>query len=215
MLTRFDIMEALSLPPLGPGSDDDLNPEMRARRMGVTAQRPAAVLCGLIERPEGFRVVLTKRTPHLRHHAGQIAFPGGKVAPGDMSPLAAALREAEEEVGLVADQVEVLGSLDPYLTVTGFKVVPFVGIIAPVWRPVADPGEVAEVFEVPLDFLMDPANRVRHSYQRGGERRHYYAMPYGERYIWGATAGMLKGFADRVARVARVAAESGETPPCG
>jgi len=201
MLTRADILAALSLAPLGAGSDDDLNPERRARAMPGLAQRPAAVLCGLVEREAGMAVILTRRTPHLRHHAGQICFPGGKVAPGDTSPMAAALREADEEIGLAPDRVEVLGTLDAYLTVTGFRVTPFVGMVAPRWRPVPDPDEVAEVFEAPLDALMAPANLHRHSYERAGETRRYYAIPWGERYIWGATAGMLKGLSDRLARV--------------
>ncbi len=146
--------------------------------------------------------MLTRRTGHLARHAGQIAFPGGRVDAGDESHLAAALREAEEEIGLRPDQVRIMGTLDQYLTSTGFRVTPFVGAIDPAWHAVPDPNEVEEVFEVPLDFLMDPANRHRHAHDRQGARRYYYAMPWGRHYIWGATAGMLKGLSDRLAAVA-------------
>jgi 8-oxo-dGTP pyrophosphatase MutT (NUDIX family) len=147
-------------------------------------------------------VVLTRRAAHLNQHAGQVAFPGGKVDVRDPSPLAAALREAEEEISLIPAQVEVLGALDQYQTSTGFRITPFVGLIDPRWRPVPDPNEVEEVFEPPLDFLMDPANRLRHHHDRWGVRRHYYAVPWGDYYIWGATAGMLKGLSDRLAALA-------------
>ncbi len=201
-LTLAQIQAALALPPLGERSDFDLDPDARAALMPGLMQRPAAVLCGLVERAGGLQVVLTRRAAHLNRHAGQIAFPGGKIDERDSSPLAAALREANEEVGLGADMVEIVGTLDPYLTSTGFRVTPFVGVIDPRWRPLPDPDEVEEVFEVPLDFLMDPANRVRHCHDRQGARRHYYAMPWGEYYIWGATAGMLKGLSDRLALLA-------------
>lgn len=135
----------------------------------------------------------------MTQHAGQVAFPGGKIDPTDPSPEAAALREAEEEVGLPREAVRVLGSLDAYLTSTGFRVVPVLGLIEPDWQPEPDPNEVAKVFEPPLDFLMDPANRQRHHHDRNGYRRYYYAMPWNGHYIWGATAGMLKGLSDRLA----------------
>lgn len=201
MLTRADIEAAVGLPPRGAGSDNDLNPDLRAATMPRVKERPAAVLCGLIPREAGLQVLLTERTPHLRHHAGQIAFPGGRLEPGDSGAEAAALREAEEEVGLPAAAAEVIGAIDPYLTVTGFRVTPVVAFLDPLWTPRPDPGEVADVFEAPLDFLMTPANRQRHSYETPAGRRHYYAMPWGERYIWGATAGMLKALSDRIAIV--------------
>ncbi len=200
-LTFEHIRAALAMPPLGPRSDDDLDPEVKAARLPGLPQRPAAVLCPIVPRDGALHVVLTRRAGHLPHHAGQIAFPGGKVEPGDRSPLDTALREADEEIGLGPDMVEVLGTLDPYLTSTGFRITPFVGAVDPHWRPFPDPGEVEEVFEVPLDFLMDPANRQRRPYERGGVTRHYYAMPWGDYYIWGATAGMLKGLADRLEHV--------------
>ena len=201
-LTVRDIQSALRLPPLGGRSDFDLNPEARAELMPDEAQRPAAVLCPLIERVPGLHVVLTRRATHLRRHAGQIAFPGGRIDAEDASPLSAALREAKEEIGLHPEQVEILGALDPYVTSSAFRVTPFVGLVAPDWQPAADPDEVEEIFEVPLDFLMDPANRERHHRKWQGRWRDYYAMPFGEYYIWGATAGMLKGLSDRLGLLA-------------
>lgn len=202
-LTFEHIRAALAAPPLGPRSDHDLDPEIKARQFPGLVQRPAAVLCPIVERRGGLHVVLTRRAGHLPHHAGQIAFPGGKVEPGDRSPLETALREADEEIGLGRDMVEVLGTLDPYLTSTGFRITPFVGAVDPRWRPFPDAGEVEEVFEVPLDYLMDPANRERHRHERDGLVRHYYAMPWRDYFIWGATAGMLKGLADRLEHVLR------------
>jgi 8-oxo-dGTP pyrophosphatase MutT (NUDIX family) len=201
-LSLIHIQAALAMPPLGERSDFDLNPDIKAAQIPGVGQRPAAVLCWLVERPTGLHVVLTRRAAHLNHHAGQVAFPGGKVDKFDASPLATALREANEEVGLDADKVEIIGTLDPYQTSTGFRVTPFVGVIDPHWRPFADANEVEEVFETPLDFLMDPANRVRHHHDRWATRSYYYAMPWGDYYIWGATAGMLKGLSDRLAVLA-------------
>ena len=206
-LTLAHIQTALALPPLGRRSDFDLNPEIKAAQMPELEQRPAAVLCGLIERAGGLHVVLTMRAAHLNQHAGQISFPGGKVDSHDASPMATALREANEEIGLGGDQVAIIGTLDQYLTSTGFRVTPFVGIIDTHWNPLPDPNEVEEVFETPLDFLMDPANRVRHHHDRWGTRRYYYAMPWGDYYIWGATAGMLKGLSDRLAMLAEQGAK--------
>lgn len=202
-LTLNDIEAALALPPLGSRSDFDLNPEVKARQLDRHDQRPAAVLCGLRLVDSVLHVVLTERAGHLNNHAGQVAFPGGKIDPGDASAEAAALREADEEVGLPAASVRVIGTLDPYLTSTGFRVTPIVGEVSPDWQAVPDPAEVDRVFEPPLDFLMDPANRQRHHHDRNGYRRYYYAMPWNGHYIWGATAGMLKGLSDRVAALAR------------
>jgi 8-oxo-dGTP pyrophosphatase MutT (NUDIX family) len=201
-LTLDHIQTALAMPPLGERSDFDLNPDVKAAQLPGVKQRPAAVLCGLVERAVGLHVVLTMRAAHLNQHAGQISFPGGKIDQRDPSPMAAALREANEEIGLDGDRVEIIGTLDQYQTSTGFRVTPFVGVIDPRWRPLPDPNEVEQVFETPLDFLMDPANRVRHRYERRGVERHYYAMPWGAYYIWGATAGMLKGLSDRLALLA-------------
>ena len=198
-LTLDHIQAALAMPPLGERSDFDLNPEVRAAQMPGVGKRPAAVLCGLVERAGALHVVLTRRAAHLNQHAGQVAFPGGKIDAADPTAMDAALREAEEEIGLPPAQVRILGTLDQYQTSTGFRVTPFVGLIDPAWRPAPDPGEVEEVFEPPLEFLMDPANRQRHHHDRWGTRRHYWAMPWGDYYIWGATAGMLKGLSDRLA----------------
>jgi len=158
---------------------------------------PAAVLVPLIDRAEGLAVLLTRRTAHLDHHAGQISFPGGRLERGDADPVAAALRETKEEIGLAPERVEVLGRLDGYTTITGFAVVPVVGLVRPPFELHLDPFEVDEVFEVPLAFVFDPANRQRH-FRDGpdGTRRYFYALPYGPHYIWGATAAMLVNLAE-------------------
>ena len=172
--------------------DHDLNPDMLPDRTLV----PAAVLVGLVERPDGISVLLTKRTPHLADHAGQIAFPGGRIDPADADAAAAALREAEEEVGLPARNVEMFGRLDTYVTRTGFEVTPCVGFVTPpdLYRP--DPFEVAEVFEVPLRFFRDPLSRKLETRIFQGKQRFFYAYPWGDYYIWGATAGMLNNLVE-------------------
>jgi 8-oxo-dGTP pyrophosphatase MutT (NUDIX family) len=136
-------------------------------------------------------VLLTQRTAHLREHAGQISFPGGRVEPEDASPAHTALRETEEEIGLASAHIEIVGYLPEYRTNTGFRVMPVVGLVRPPFALRPDPSEVAEVFEVPLAFLMDPANHQQHSVHYRGKLRHYYAMPYGDYFIWGATAGII------------------------
>ena len=160
-------------------------------RSGPLERRPAAVLVGVVERPVGPALLLTQRPHHLRDHAGQICFPGGRVEPQDASIAAAALREAEEEIGLDPRRVEVLGELQPYDTVTGFRIHPVVGWIEPPIDLKLDPREVDEVFEVPLQFVLDPGNHRRQSYRRGLLTRGYYVLPYQGRFIWGATAGIL------------------------
>jgi 8-oxo-dGTP pyrophosphatase MutT (NUDIX family) len=159
--------------------------------------RPAAVLIPVVERAAP-TVLLTQRNAHLSSHAGQIAFPGGKIDAGDASPLATALREAEEEIGLDRRHVTPLGYLDLFVTGTGYRIVPVVASIAPDITLVPNPAEVADAFEVPLAFLMTPANHARHSRMVGGRERHYNAVPWGERYIWGATASMLKSLYARL-----------------
>lgn len=167
--------------------DHDLNPDLRPEG----PLRPAAVLVPLVMRPHVVSVLLTRRTDHLPAHAGQISFPGGAVDPVDVTPEDAALREAEEEVGLPRRHVELVGRLDTYVTRTGFEVMPVVGLVRPGFRLVPDPFEVAEAFEVPLHFLIDPANRRRESRVYAGAERFFYAMPWNDYYIWGATAGIL------------------------
>jgi 8-oxo-dGTP pyrophosphatase MutT (NUDIX family) len=152
--------------------------------------RPAAVLVPVVRR-EALTVLFTRRTPHLQDHAGQISFPGGRAEPEDASLEATALREAQEEIGLAPARIEVLGRLSEYVTVTGYRVTPVVGLVTPPLALHPDPFEVAEIFEVPLGFLLDPANHVRNSVAQEGQQRRYWAMPYREYYIWGATAGML------------------------
>ena len=151
----------------------------------------AAVLVPIILRATGATLLLTQRTAHLRDHAGQISFPGGRCEPSDASPEATALREAEEEVGLIAEQVEILGRLPEYHTVTGFLITPVVALVTPPLNLKLDDFEVAEVFEPPLEFLLDQKNHQRQQREFQGETREYWAMPWQGRYIWGATAGML------------------------
>ncbi len=153
--------------------------------------RPAAVLIPVVRRDEGLCVLFTRRTAHLNDHAGQISFPGGRAEPADASLEATALRESEEEIGLHPDRVEVLGRLHEYVTVTGYRVTPVVGLVASSFELKPDAFEVAEVFEVPLGILLDPGNHQRNLVVWDGGERHYYAVPYGKYYIWGATAGML------------------------
>jgi 8-oxo-dGTP pyrophosphatase MutT (NUDIX family) len=153
--------------------------------------RSAAVLVPLVNRPDGLAVLFTERSADLPDHAGQISFPGGRVEPGDVDVDAAALRETEEEIGLRRERVTVLGRLADYETVTGYRVTPVVGWVEPPFSIVPDPVEVADVFEVPLAFLLEPVNQKRHFRMLGEIRRDYVAIPFRERYIWGATAAML------------------------
>jgi 8-oxo-dGTP pyrophosphatase MutT (NUDIX family) len=143
-------------------------------------------------------VLLTQRTPDLSSHAGQIAFPGGKIDPHDETPLAAAIREADEEIGLAKSFIEPIGYLDLYLTFSGYRILPAVARIAPDYALTINRGEVEDAFEVPLDFLMTPANHQRHSRENRGVTRHYYAMPFEDRYIWGITAGILRNLYERM-----------------
>jgi 8-oxo-dGTP pyrophosphatase MutT (NUDIX family) len=152
---------------------------------------PAAVLVPLVNRPEGLTVLLTQRSASLPDHPGQISFPGGRIDPGDASPMDAALREAQEEVGLPPECVALLGNLPTYETVSGYSVTPVVGWVEPPFPVVPDPVEVDDVFEVPLAFVLEPAHQQRHFRMLGTLRRDYFAIPYADRYIWGATAAMI------------------------
>ncbi|PKO84409.1 MAG: CoA pyrophosphatase [Betaproteobacteria bacterium HGW-Betaproteobacteria-11] len=161
---------------------------------GITAAReriPAAVLVPIVLRASGPTLLFTRRTTHLRDHAGQISFPGGRCEAGDATPEQTALREAREEVGIDPDQVELLGRLPEYRTVTGFVITPVVGLVTPPLNLRIDDFEVAEVFESPLGFLLDRKNHLRHSLEFEGEQREFWAIPWQDHYIWGATAGML------------------------
>jgi 8-oxo-dGTP pyrophosphatase MutT (NUDIX family) len=160
----------------------------------------AAVLIGLIPRPAGLQVLLTRRTEGLRHHGGQISFPGGRIETGDADPVAAALREAQEEVGLAPSLTAPLGYLDPFVTITGFHVYPVVAQVSVDYEPLIDPGEVAEAFEVPLDFLLDSANEQRTEVEYLGRKRPLIEFRYGDYRIWGATAAMLVNFRERLER---------------
>ena len=169
--------------------DEPIPPEIRARLQ--QGRRAAAVLVPVLGAEGGpLRVLLTQRTAHLRDHAGQISFPGGGLKPGE-SPMRAALREAHEEVGLVPMAVDVFGEMPTYHTGTGFSVSPMIGFVEAGVRLMPDPGEVAEIFEVPLDFLLDPRNMRRETRYYRGAWRSFLAIPWSGRYIWGATAGML------------------------
>ncbi len=178
-------------------SDHDLNPGIALPAGRIL--RPAGVLVGIQHTASGPALILTKRASHLKHHPGQIAFPGGKVDQGDADPTAAALREAREEIGLTGDAVEVLGTLDPHETVTNFLVTPVLALVDPSFRPVAQEDEVEEIFRVPFAHVADPGRFRTESRLWRGARRHYFVLPYGPYYIWGATARILKALADRMA----------------
>ena len=176
--------------------DIDLDP-VQWEKAGVKALRPAAVLVGIVDHAEPM-VLLTQRTAALTDHAGQIAFPGGKIDPHDETPFAAAMREADEEIGLDRALIEPIGYLDLYLTFSGFRILPAVARIREGYSLTLNRAEVDDAFEVPLDFLMSPANHQQHSRENRGVTRRYYAMPFQSRYIWGVTAGILKNLHDRV-----------------
>jgi 8-oxo-dGTP pyrophosphatase MutT (NUDIX family) len=192
----LDVPAALADPTVEAVRGDlDLDPTLWGRA-GVKATRPAAVLIPVVDRPEP-QVLLTMRT-ELPSHPKQIAFPGGKIDPHDATPAAAALREAEEEIGLAHELIAPIGYLDLYLTVSGFRILPTVARVSPDYRLTLNEREVAEAFEVPLAFLMDAQNHALHSRDWNGVKRNYYAMPFGERYIWGVTAGILRNLWEKI-----------------
>lgn len=179
--------------------DHILNPdsllEVEGRKL-----KDAAVLIPVVEDGDDAKVILTQRTTRMRKHSGQIAFPGGGIDEGDLSPETAALREAQEEIGLDPSFVETVGRLPQYLAGTGFRIIPVLSVVQRGFTVVPNPDEVDEVFEVPLSFLMDPANHQRDSLPWQGIIRHFYVMPYGERRIWGITAGILRTLYERLYR---------------
>lgn len=168
----------------------------RAFAKGDLIARPAAVLVPLVKRETGLHVILTRRTDHLSDHAGQISFPGGRQEAFDLSIEETALRETEEEIGLARGHIELIGRIDDYYTVTGYQVTPVIGLVTPPFDLVPDDHEVAEVFEVPLEFITNPNNQKLQTVTFEGVRRRYFAIPYREYYIWGATAGMLVNFSE-------------------
>lgn len=178
---------------LGTAAPDMIYGDQEARPDGDSLV-PASVLVPVVAREGRLTVLLTQRTAHLKSHSGQVSFPGGKSEPGDESEEDTALRETREEIGLERGRIELLGRLSRYHTRTGYRVTPVVGIISPPFELVPDEREVAEVFEVPLEFVLDPANHQRHAREIQGRQVPYIAIPYGRHYIWGATAAMLVNF---------------------
>jgi 8-oxo-dGTP pyrophosphatase MutT (NUDIX family) len=194
---RFEVPPGLVDPNIIPKSGDRGN----ARMLEIVAReqpiRPAAVLIPVVDHPQP-TVLLTQRSAHLNDHAGQISFPGGKIDATDASPLDTALREAEEEIGLSREFVDPIGYLDLYGTAFGFRILPTLARVRPGFKLRINNSEVDDAFEVPLAFLMDPANHQLHSKEFRGIERSYYAMPFAERYIWGATAGILRVLYERI-----------------
>ena len=198
MRVEIDFLIESLAKPGADSSDFDLNPHID--RPSITALRPAAVLIALWAQPQGLQIILTKRASHLKHHPGQIAFPGGKVDAADADACAAALREAHEEIGLPPNSVRFLGTLPPHQTVTGFSILSVLGLIGADFMPVAQPDEVDEIFTVPLSHVLTKENYGIEGRMWMGHARRYYAVPYGPYYIWGATARILRGLAGRVAQ---------------
>jgi 8-oxo-dGTP pyrophosphatase MutT (NUDIX family) len=194
---NLDVPAAIDDPNVTPArGDHDADPVMK-KIAEVRPIRPAAVLVPIIDHPEP-TVLLTQRAQHLPNHAGQISFPGGKIEKSDADPLAAALRETDEEIGLARGAIEPLGYLDLYMTTLGYRIVPLVARVQPGFALALNPAEVDATFEVPLAFLMDQANVARHSRDWNGMTRHYYAITFGGHYIWGVTAGILRNLHERI-----------------
>jgi 8-oxo-dGTP pyrophosphatase MutT (NUDIX family) len=197
LLDPHQLKERLLLPPAWQTEITDENrhvmaADIIAKRQAAGKVTRAAVLIPLLLQPNGLSVLLTQRTAHLRDHGGQISFPGGRMDPEDAGPNETALRESEEEIGLERERVEIIGQLPEYLTVSGYSVTPIIGLVKPQAEYVLDEFEVADIFEVPLSFLMDPANHQVRVWQSEQGSRRFYSMPYEGRFIWGATAGMLR-----------------------
>ncbi len=189
-----NVFDAPIWPPQG---DHALNPDLDTNPVAAKA---AAVLVPLVAHHDGVHVLLTLRTSKLRNHAGQIAFPGGRMDPDDRSPVDTALRETAEEIGLTANVIDVGGYLDPYQSGTGYRIIPVVAMVHPGQELQLNPHEVDDAFEVPLSFLMEQSNHVRHRWERDGVMRESWAMPYGERFIWGVTAGIIRHMWERLYR---------------
>jgi 8-oxo-dGTP pyrophosphatase MutT (NUDIX family) len=194
---RFDVPPGLIDPNIVPKSGDQGTDRMLEIIAHEQPVRPAAVLIPVVDHPQP-TVLLTQRSAHLNEHAGQISFPGGKIDVTDASPLDAALREAEEEIGLSREFIDPIGYLDLYGTAFGFRILPTVARVRPGFKLRINASEVDDAFEVPLAFLMDPANHQIHNKEFRGIERSYYAMPFAERYIWGATAGILRVLYERI-----------------
>lgn len=193
---RLDPLDLASGEAQSYRSDFDLDPHNAPS--DITPLKPAAVLIGLVEHPAGPSVILTRRSDTLRSHTGQVALPGGRCDPGE-SPAQTALREAEEEIGLPSARVTLAGLSTPYRTGTGYHITPVVGFVEPGFTLTINPQEVAQVFETPFDFLMDPANHVQHERQiPSGITRRFYGMTWEDQFIWGATAGILRALYDRL-----------------
>jgi 8-oxo-dGTP pyrophosphatase MutT (NUDIX family) len=189
------LTDASMIPARG---DHDVDPVMR-KIAEVRPIRPAAVLVPVVDHDEP-TVLLTQRAQHLPDHPGQVSFPGGKIEKSDANPCASALRETNEEIGLDRSHIEPIGYLDLYMTTLGYRIVPVIARVTPGFQLALNPAEVDTTFEVPLAFLMDQANVQRHSREWQGMTRHYYAITFGERYIWGVTAGILRNLFDRIYR---------------
>ena len=189
------LTDASMIPARG---DHDVDPVMR-KIAEVRPIRPAAVLVPVVDHDEP-TVLLTQRALHLPDHPGQVSFPGGKIEKSDENPCASALRETNEEIGLDRSHIEPIGYLDLYMTTLGYRIVPVIARVTPGFQLALNPAEVDTTFEVPLAFLMDQANVQRHSREWQGMTRHYYAITFGERYIWGVTAGILRNLYDRIYR---------------
>lgn len=191
--TRLDPLDAI---PAHARGDRDLNPDWPDAP--PRELKPAAVLAPIVKRPEGWTMLFTQRAEETPAHPGQISFPGGRVQAEDANALETALRETEEEIGLARSYIEPLGTIDAYETGTGFRITPIVGLVSPGFTLTLCAREVAEVFEVPLAFILDPANHERREGEWRGRRGAYYAMPYQGRFIWGATAGMIRALYERL-----------------